>query len=337
MSDSPKELSPFEQIPPERWIASNDTAFAVLDAFPVSAGHSLIITKRRIAAWWESTEVERRDVMALMDLVKARLDAEFEPDGYNVGFNAGDAAGQTVPHLHVHVTPRFTGDVADPRGGIRNIIPGRGNYLASVGAVLVDNQSRTVAEVVSQCLADRRFDRADLLVSFVMLSGVRLMEADLQDALERGMRVRLLTTDYLQTTEPDALARLLDVVEANENCIDVRVFSDPSTSFHPKGYLFWSSETWAALSLVGSSNLSRSGIQDGFEWNLASGPALQLVTQFEALWHHPRSRVLTHEWLRNYRPVPGDPCSSRRRPRPSFQTRRPNHSLCLARYRKMRW
>jgi diadenosine tetraphosphate (Ap4A) HIT family hydrolase len=123
MSSSAKRLSPFEQIPPEHWIASNDTAFAVLDAFPVSAGHSLVITKRRIATWWESTEMERRDVMALVDLVKARLDAELRPEGYNVGFNAGDAAGQTVPHLHVHVIPRFTGDGEDPRGGIRNVIP----------------------------------------------------------------------------------------------------------------------------------------------------------------------------------------------------------------------
>jgi HKD family nuclease len=214
--------------------------------------------------------------MALVDLVKARLDAELRPEGYNVGFNAGDAAGQTV----------------------------RANYLASVGAVLVDNRSQTVAEVVSHCLADRRFDRADLLVSFVMLSGVRLMEADLQDAIERGLRVRLLTTDYLQTTEPDALARLLDLVETYDNNIEIRVFSDPSTSFHPKGYLFRSSETGAALSLVGSSNLSRSGIQDGFEWNLASGPALQLVSQFEALWEHTLSQVLTHEWLREYRARP---------------------------------
>jgi superfamily II DNA or RNA helicase/diadenosine tetraphosphate (Ap4A) HIT family hydrolase/HKD family nuclease len=304
MSPSSKALSPFEQIPPEHWIASNDTAFAVLDAFPVSAGHSLVITRRRIATWWESTETERRDVMALVDLVKARLDAEFRPEGYNVGFNAGDAAGQTVPHLHIHVIPRFTGDVDDPRGGIRNVIPGRGSYLASVGAVLVDNRSQTVAEVVSHCLTDRRFDRADLLVSFVMLSGVRLIEADLQDAIERGLRVRLLTTDYLQTTEPDALGRLLDLVETYENSIEIRVFSDPSTSFHPKGYLFWSSESGAALSLVGSSNLSRSGIQDGFEWNLASGPALQLVSQFEALWDHTLSQVLTHEWLREYRARP---------------------------------
>jgi superfamily II DNA or RNA helicase len=153
--------------------------------------------------------------------------------------------------------------------------------------------------VVRQCLADLRLDRADLLISFVMLSGVHLIGPDLEDALERGLQVRLLTTDYLQTTEPDALARLLDLTETYS--LEVRVFSDPTTSFHPKGYLFWSSQTGAALSLVGSSNLSRSGIQEGFEWNLASGPALRLVSEFEALWDLPLSSPLTHEWLRAYR------------------------------------
>lgn len=84
----------------------------------------------------------------------------------------------------------------------------------------------------------------------------------------------------------------------------MRVFSDPSVSFHPKGYLFWSSQTGAALSVVGSSNLSRSGIQEGYEWNLVSGPALHLVSDFEALWNHALSRELSHEWLRGYRNRP---------------------------------
>jgi superfamily II DNA or RNA helicase/diadenosine tetraphosphate (Ap4A) HIT family hydrolase len=298
------ELSPFEQIPPDLWFASNDHAFAVRDAFPVSPGHTLVVTRRPIATWWDATQAERHDIFALVDYVKTLLDAELQPAGYNVGFNAGVAAGQTVLHLHVHVIPRFVGDTPDPRGGIRHVVPGQGNYLADAGAILIDNRTQTVSELVNRCLGDLRFDRADWLVSFVMLSGVRIVGSALEDALDRGLRTRLLTTDYLQTTEPDALARLLDLVESHPDALSVRVFSDPSTSFHPKGYLFSSSESGAALSLVGSSNLSRSGIQEGFEWNLATGPALHLVAEFDALWGHPLTRPLTHEWLREYRSRP---------------------------------
>ena len=82
-----------------------------------------------IATWWEATDDERADILALVDEVKRRLDAELQPDGYNVGFNAGAAAGQTVGHLHIHVIPRYRGDVPDPRGGVRHVIPGKGNYL----------------------------------------------------------------------------------------------------------------------------------------------------------------------------------------------------------------
>lgn len=67
----------------------------------------------------------------LVDEVKRALDERLHPDGYNIGINAGEAAGQTVPHLHVHVIPRYRGDVDDPRGGVRHVIPGKGNYLAS--------------------------------------------------------------------------------------------------------------------------------------------------------------------------------------------------------------
>lgn len=296
--------SPFEQVPPEWWIASNDTAFAIRDAFPVSPGHSLVVIKRRIDTWWEATETERHDLIALVDVVKAQLDAELRPDGYNVGFNSGQVAGQTVPHFHLHVIPRFAGDVPNPSGGIRHTLPGRGNYLADSSVILINNRTQTVLEVVCQSLRDQRFDRADFVVSFVMLSGVRLIALALEDAFERGMRVRLLTTDYLQNTEPEALARLLDLVETYKGAFIVRVFSDPTTSFHPKSYLFWSSTTAAALSLVGSSNLSRSGIEQGFEWNLASGPGLRLVPEFESLWGDPLSQPLTHEWLRRYRDLP---------------------------------
>lgn len=122
--------SPFIAIPPSEWLAENALAFAVRDKHPVSPGHALVVTKREIATWFEATLEERTAIFELVDAVKALVDRELAPHGYNVGFNAGEAAGQTVMHLHVHLIPRFEGDVEDPRGGVRGVIPGKGNYLA---------------------------------------------------------------------------------------------------------------------------------------------------------------------------------------------------------------
>jgi diadenosine tetraphosphate (Ap4A) HIT family hydrolase len=123
--------SPFLERPESEWIASNDLAFAVRDGYPVSPGHTLVVPKRLIPTWFDATPAERQAIFALVDEVKRQLDAsEPKPDGYNVGINCGPAAGQTVMHLHVHVIPRFEGDVPDPTGGVRHVIPGKGNYLA---------------------------------------------------------------------------------------------------------------------------------------------------------------------------------------------------------------
>jgi diadenosine tetraphosphate (Ap4A) HIT family hydrolase len=123
--------SPFLRHPPTTWVASNQLAFAIPDSFPVSPGHTLIVTRRVVPTWFETTHDERLAILELLDHVKALLDRRTPaPAGYNVGFNAGLAAGQTVMHVHVHVIPRYPGDVPDPRGGVRHVIPGRGNYLA---------------------------------------------------------------------------------------------------------------------------------------------------------------------------------------------------------------
>ncbi len=120
----------FVDIPAEEWVASNDRAFAIRDRFPVATGHTLVIPKRIVTNWWDADDDERSALFALVDEVKSGLDLEFSPSGYNVGFNDGLAAGQTVMHLHVHVIPRYDGDVPDPTGGVRHVIPGMGNYLA---------------------------------------------------------------------------------------------------------------------------------------------------------------------------------------------------------------
>jgi diadenosine tetraphosphate (Ap4A) HIT family hydrolase len=122
--------SVFTQVPAHDWVASNDLAFAIRDTYPASPGHSLVVPRRVIATWDEATAEEQAALMALVSQVKEQLRAELNPDGFNVGFNEGAAAGQTVFHLHIHVIPRFSGDVADPRGGIRHAVTGKGNWQA---------------------------------------------------------------------------------------------------------------------------------------------------------------------------------------------------------------
>lgn len=123
--------SPFLQVPEAEWVCFNDLCFVILDSFPVSPGHSIVITRRVVPTFFDCTAAEQQALMALAGVVKALLDERLnpKPDGYNVGFNAGAAAGQTVPHVHVHVIPRYAGDMGDPAGGVRHVIPGKGSYL----------------------------------------------------------------------------------------------------------------------------------------------------------------------------------------------------------------
>jgi len=106
----------------------NTQAIAVADAFPVSPGHTLVIPKRHSACFFELTIDEITAVHKLLDQMKTRLNNKFKPAGYNIGVNIGEAAGQTVMHLHIHLIPRFFGDVTEPQGGVRNVIPGKGAY-----------------------------------------------------------------------------------------------------------------------------------------------------------------------------------------------------------------
>ena len=87
-----------------------------------------MIVKRHVESFFDATEEEQEAILSAVREAKGALDAEFHPDGYNLGVNVGVAAGQTVMHVHVHVIPRFTGDTPNPRGGVRHCIPGRGCY-----------------------------------------------------------------------------------------------------------------------------------------------------------------------------------------------------------------
>jgi len=121
-------VCPFCSLDEERILASNELAVVILDGFPVSPGHMLVVPKRHVASWFETTPEEQRAVLDLLGVAKQRLDGERSPAGYNIGINDGPAAGQTVRHLHLHLIPRYDGDTEDPRGGVRWVFPHRAAY-----------------------------------------------------------------------------------------------------------------------------------------------------------------------------------------------------------------
>ena len=110
-------------------IIENELAFASWDSYPVNNGHCLITPHRHIAEYFQATAEEKAAIWALVDDMKAIIDKEYQPDGYNLGVNIGEAAGQSVPHIHIHMIPRYWGDVENPRGGVRGVIPHRQKYV----------------------------------------------------------------------------------------------------------------------------------------------------------------------------------------------------------------
>lgn len=117
----------FCTLPLERITVELPLIVAVRDAYPVSRGHTLILPKRHVESFFELSEAEREQVFEALKCAKDLL-ADYKPDGFNIGINDGAAAGQTVPHLHVHLIPRYYGDSEDPRGGLRWVLPAKARY-----------------------------------------------------------------------------------------------------------------------------------------------------------------------------------------------------------------
>jgi diadenosine tetraphosphate (Ap4A) HIT family hydrolase len=128
MASSMSSQCAFCIVPSSRIVEANENAVLILDGFPVSKGHSLVIPRRHVSSFFETTEAERAAILALIDRAKSLIEQVHKPDAYNIGINDGIAAGQTIPHMHVHVIPRYAGDRADPRGGVRWVIPEKADY-----------------------------------------------------------------------------------------------------------------------------------------------------------------------------------------------------------------
>lgn len=116
----------------DRKIIETDLFFSRFDNFPITPGHSEIIPKKHIDSIFSLSNEELLEMHDLILKTKLIIDEKFHPDGYNIGINEGEASGQTIKHLHVHLIPRYIGDVENPRGGVRNIIPDKGDYSEEV-------------------------------------------------------------------------------------------------------------------------------------------------------------------------------------------------------------
>lgn len=121
-------MSVFSQIPEDKIIYKGKHFFLVRDIYPVSPGHTLIISNDERIDFFQLNQNERTELNELILVARKLIEQEYKPDGFNIGMNCGEVAGQTVMHFHCHVIPRYKGDMNDPRGGIRHSVEGKGYY-----------------------------------------------------------------------------------------------------------------------------------------------------------------------------------------------------------------
>ncbi|GAB3724060.1 HIT family protein [Hymenobacter agri] len=122
------ETSVFLTIPTDKYVLETRCFFVIRDGYPVSPGHSLIISKQLRRDFFDLTAEEQQELPQVIQKVKDSICQEYTPDGFNIGMNCGEAAGQTVFHFHCHIIPRYKGDMDNPRGGVRHSVAGKGYY-----------------------------------------------------------------------------------------------------------------------------------------------------------------------------------------------------------------
>ena len=121
-------MKDFSQIAEERKIYQGEHFFIIRDTYPVSPGHLLIISNQVRNNYFSLTEEEKIHLNKVIIIAREIIETEYKPDGYNIGMNCGESAGQTVFHFHCHLIPRYKGDMENPRGGVRHCINGKGYY-----------------------------------------------------------------------------------------------------------------------------------------------------------------------------------------------------------------
>lgn len=128
MKSKHSENCPFCNISKNRILFENEKAFAIFDQYPVSPGHTLIISKSHYVNYFELPKSEQVLCWNLVNTIKENIEEVYSPDGYNIGININESAGQTINHVHIHIIPRYKGDEINPEGGVRGVIPGKKSY-----------------------------------------------------------------------------------------------------------------------------------------------------------------------------------------------------------------
>ncbi len=328
MEEDQAPSCPFCDPPPDRVFYRGRLTVGIWDGYPVNPGHALVVTVRHVADWFDATPQERAELVGALDIAKQIILQSHEPDGFNIGVNVGAAAGQTVPHLHVHLIPRYSGDVEDPLGGVRHVVPQRGKYPAAgtsatgrspAASGVAHGQVRTPTAPIRRLIAGgsdpllphliERMAEAqsvDVAVAFVMPTGLARMRDHFRDLLQRGGHLRLVTGDYLDVTDPAALRQLLDLRETATGRCELRIYEArrAGAAFHPKAYAFFRESTdQRGVAIVGSSNLSESALTHGVEWNyqlVEHDGVADVRRQFDALFSSQYSRELDSDWIDAY-------------------------------------
>jgi diadenosine tetraphosphate (Ap4A) HIT family hydrolase len=120
---------PFCNPDPDRVFHESGLVIGLWDRYPVSPGHALLIPRNHVANWFDADPATQLALISALPMAREAISKHHSPDGFNIGINAGKAAGQTIFHLHVHLIPRYKGDQEDPRGGVRHVMSDKANYL----------------------------------------------------------------------------------------------------------------------------------------------------------------------------------------------------------------
>lgn len=269
---------------------------------PVTPGHVVVTSTRAVSSWFDLTPDEQCSLLALAAQVRQALIAAGTATSLHIGFHEALTATPRPVQIHVVPLPAQIWHV-DDSAALR---------LALHDPRLITPRDEAFKLALIHHFEAPAYDRIDLLISFVMWSGVEVMATSFDQALSRGAKVRLLTSDYMDVTDPDALGRLLDRChDFGKDNLEIRIFDASAKSFHPKAYLFSDSTgRYAPRAFVGSSNLSRSALAEGIEWNLAVQHFPPVHCEFEELWNAPKVLPLDLPWLAAYRarrrsPSPG--------------------------------